>query len=882
MKRILFSSIFGSANLKIFCSLLLVISTAYTGQAQLFPSLPELNRDAPFQKVDVPPPVPNLTALCFPSIVDFSIHPDLQIYIPTGWKAISLESSIYNFKKPDENVVLLSDDQGSEVWIWKDTERVYSGGSPLQQIENDLMHYAPLHEHIKSFEVMCKDKLPVRLIVWRAYHIINGKKVAFTVFAGFKIRAPMDQNNAIRIFGRTPALDNSGKTENDIIKMAGHLNFIEEKKKKESDSDVIYIDTLVGQSINPHLTWDERVKTDAAKDSMIKVKVRVLQKMKWEFQRWHPWVNFDKKIKEPPVMWEVPTTCTQYIKLTDSRMVSPKHLVLFYGDVKVEMVDIQTGSLLWYNPHSDYRDCFFAEGNEERVVCCGKAPKTDYVTVIAYSTSSGEQQWSYTLPGETPTYWLPIEQEGILIAFQQKKDDETQITALNMKKGSKVWAKKCKHSSGLKLPPIAIEAAGNIITFFNGIEALSPGNGSNVWKNDDFLMDDESINTQVTSDTIIILDKRNALHLINIKTGTDLKTIKLNTTAEYTNIYPCGNRIYLRGRIKESKENDTFFIDALNLQSGETSWSYSDSVISISNIIDDGNRVYASTWKGPFALDRRTGTRFFSTELSEVGMTYPVSIRKSGDTIVYVGELVIAGVDSKTGKVLYRYDFDPVSQLMNVDALDLQLRRLTGFLSHFGTYGKQGLDLTAGGPGSKDYFRASTAAQERATALGKSSRNTFEREHQARIDAMNAESAKRTARDEALIGFVAFGLERAQASIKILIDPERDRMMEVKYNQKKLMKLNDQQDYADYAVRSMDKDESNGKVAIVYLPTGKIIKTLDSERIMKENIVINPEKNEIYYHELRQIPELENDFQMADGTKAHAYYLVAVPLVPGK
>jgi len=800
-------------------------------------------------------------------------------------------------------MVSLCDENNDQIWLWSDKKILNlpnNGVSPEQLIEDQLSRFAPIHEHVKTIEIKSLDKTTIKMYVWNAYHIFNGKKESFTIYAGYKPEAMWGPYlGKVFFISRTGLIDTTGKTESDIIKIAKHLQTCIKKPREsivdsilngKSRKEKIEANKRVEKNIKSYTAtfWSDFDKEQANKDSIRKEMEKVLQKMNWEFQRWAGWIEINKKVKESPVSWNVPTTATKNIDLTDSRFVSTQYLFLIYSS-RIEMINTRTRALLWYNSGQNYTECFYATGDEEKVICCYMDNGKDYVTVKAFEIASGKEKWATSLKGDVPIGWLPVERSGNLVAVQ-KEENKTHMTALDSKTGTKLWETTIKHSAGFHTPPPPVQVGDNIVTFSDGIEAISLDKGITIWRNGDLRLDDHCPSPQISNDTIIILDKNNSLTWLDSKTGQRINTINVRSSSEYTNIYPVRGRIYLRGKLNNSESSKVYFLDAIKNPSGESLWSYLDSLITVSNLIDDNHKVFAATWKGPIAIDWKSGLPLFSTEISGVGMTYPVSIRKFGDTIVYIGEMLVAGVNGMTGAILFRQAFNPVSQTRNLDAIDPQCQQLAEYLKHFGTSGRKGVTFDFSGY-SDLFFSSSKASQERSSNLARLSEESYRKYKSSGSSAeySKSEIAYGQSRIESSfagaqisISMMFMTIGNAATAIAKFTEPERNRLTGLIKIREGLVKIYDRQQFGDYVIRLMEEGDSSC-VAVVNLPTGKVTSWLRSNRVKKEEIILNPEQGEFYYHELRLVPELEKDFGNAnDNTAAHAYYLVAVPLEQNK
>jgi hypothetical protein len=392
-------------------------------------------------------------------------------------------------------------------------------------------------------------------------------------------------------------------------------------------------------------------------------------------------------------------------------------------------------------------------------------------------------------------------------------------------------------------------------------------------------------------DTIIYLDRSNTLYWLDAKTGNTLLKSKLNTSAEYSNIYPAGKMVYLRGREKEDKDVHTYFIEALNKKTGQVFWTYSDTIPTISNIIEKGPALYTATWKGPLALRKDNGNLIFDTEVSEVGKGYNVFLRNYGETMVYVGEMVIAGVDATSGKVLFRYACDPISQTMNLDAIDNQTVRLSEYLGHFGSAGKQGMALNS--DASDYFFDLSRATQESSSLLARASEKSYTNYQSTgyRSDYYKSETAflqsrieNAAAQAQFSMAMTAMTVAGVSASIAQFTAPERERLNEMTDYRRFLEQLYDMQERGDYAVRG-NKSGSSYNFEIIHIPSGAVVhqQTITKDRTLSDDnmipkIILDPDNKCFYFHELRPVPGEEADKDNPE-MFPHAIYLVSVPLV---
>jgi hypothetical protein len=126
----------------------------------------------------------------------------------------------------------------------------------------------------------------------------------------------------------------------------------------------------------------------------------------------------------------------------------------------------------------------------------------------------------------------------------------------------------------------------------------------------------------------------------------------------------------------------------MDRKSGKPLWRYSDSEASISNIVEvSGNLIFA-TPTSLVALDRQ-GRQMYKVKVSELGQDFPVRIRKEGDTVVFIGEMVVAGFDATTGRQAWWDGIDPIHQDADTDALKRGIDRAATGAASFGGGGVQ-------------------------------------------------------------------------------------------------------------------------------------------------------------------------------------------------
>jgi hypothetical protein len=241
--------------------------------------------------------------------------------------------------------------------------------------------------------------------------------------------------------------------------------------------------------------------------------------------------------------------------------------------------------------------------------------------------------------------------------------------------------------------------------------------------------------------------------------------------------------------------------------------------------------------------------------------------------------MVIAGVDGSTGEILYRRGFDPVSQTMNLDAIDQQCQRLTDYLKHFKKAGMEGVSLENS---SSDYmFGLARNSQERSTSLARASQQSRSSGDygRAEIAGMQSRIESSFAKSELQSGMILDAFQRGYEQAVKYTQPERTRLNNLLDSRHQLIKTyKEQQQVGDYITKKWEEGDSIG-FAVVHVPSGTVNYGFQSKS-EDEGIILNPEQNEYYYHERLLITEPEKNPDNISNPKAtYGLYLVAVPLV---
>ncbi len=601
------------------------------------------------------------------------------------------------------------------------------------------------------------------------------------------------------------------------------------------------------------------------------------------------WVGAVKMpaVKERPVTWQF---MTEKHLIKDMRFISPDRLLINYLLKTPVLVDTSKGEIAWkYIPEGwliSYYDIVLAFSDlilirEDK----GQGKKKESI-IAAIDANNGKQLWFKALKSKKSSFqFLPVPAAGVVLAVKMEKKMVT-LTALDLLTGSQKWQDEIKIKKG-QHPTPPLVTPKDIWHFYGGIKRLDPASGDALWERKDVLLDSFSPPPVMGSGILIAVDGKKNLHTLDPGTGRAILTTVLDPEIRYTNIHPAGDRIYLRGTHKDGK----YVINAFEGKNGRLLWSFTGSEPTVSNFIEEGDRLYVSTPSTVLCLDRGNGRQIFASPASQTGQTFPVKLRKFGNRLVYVGELVIAGFDADTGKRVYFEGMTPLSQEAHLDALDnwvsileTRIKKLSGMI-WFG-----------GASGASDAFSRQSEISQNLSNQYTQQANTYAWRSNATYN-MSAESdywKSANMSNQATIEsgysavtaqlsffFAMEGMKNSMLSRSIARDQaEVTRLQRIRQS---IMGAYTTAESGEYAYRPHLEGDSVG-ITMVHLPTGRsnftpltpATKGADAywnDRNMWN--LIDPEKGLVYHHGMRILPDKYQDIPPLEGKVTYGVHLVA-------
>jgi outer membrane protein assembly factor BamB len=767
----------------------------------------------------------------------------MKLSLPAGWETATVDPVVgaalsglnvggaVGFRKADRG----------KLAVWCD--RFDSARSDHQHLEDVLARFAPLNRRLAARDVEAPNSgwlSRPQVITYRAERVEKGERVAFGLATVAKTPPVADQLKRAcnyMLLGWSSTEQSSREILDDVGVIAATLEhpvtdaeFEAENAKYQAAADRIRGDPAARKAQYKEL--GEKIFRDLEAKQARKTQEKAPEKPR----------EFGAVAHDDSVRWQlVANDLTD--DLTTLRLVAPDRLLLTVEGKAPRLVDTAGGAQVWQLDHTGADRLREPQANPDPFA---SKPTFDYVctnegalifraegagksSVHSVELGTGKERWGVVLEAAGALELLPVPTLGLLLAVQV--DGRTaRVTAISLLSGSVAWTARSRSPVGTTPQPPLVDEDG-LWTWSDGVARRSAASGAVTWNRAEITLGKQSPPMALDGRRLLVIDEGNRLHLLDAATGRTTTSAALRAGVHYTDIYPMGDRIYLRGVAPGAKGEGRFFLTALRRSDGRELWSDIDAEPSVSNLIEAGGRLYHATTSTVVALDRETGLRRFAARAASTGRTYPVRVRLYGRSVVYLGELVVAAFDAELGTPVYRYGFDPVDQTSHLDAVTANIEFTTEALSFF-TYPLSGVDFSGAGLSAafmQQAIHSQNQAREQDQLVSKYARSYNMTGDQsallhhdiARLHAVNDAAM---ANAQASIG-MAFGIvENVQASIAKVAAPEQRKMRDLLHLRRFLVTAHQAHQQGDFAVRAAVEGDALG-VAVIHLPSGAMRRT---------------------------------------------------------
>ena len=593
-------------------------------------------------------------------------------------------------------------------------------------------------------------------------------------------------------------------------------------------------------------------------------------------------------MKESLVLWQAkmkPWT------VMDLRFIAPNRLLLTQSSTNTPvLVDSKTGEILWK---------YFSEGWTKTIYYDLVAAFSDLVlirdddsgtgltTLAAMSAGTGKQLWFVQYENRKRSFqFLPVPAARTVLVVELEKKKAT-LRGLELTSGQEKWQQTYKiQKGGHPTPPVV--KPNDVWSFYGQATRIDPATGKVLWQRKDVVPDNLSPPPKLQNNKLYLIDKNKTIHILDPETGETIFTTPLDAKVRFTNIYPTTDNLYFRGQ----DEAETWFLAKHDPKNGQVIWKYLSTQATVSNLIEDGDRLYVATPAKVLCLDSQTGKEIFAASATLTGQSFPVRLRKYGSKVIYIGELMIAGFDAQSGKRVYKVGMTPVSQEAHLDALDnwmSVLQKRIGKLSKaiwFGGAGALGDAFTSMSVNSQNLSNSySNQASNYRLSAGRSYNSSASSDSwKSATSQAQSQMNSSFARAEAQIGFFfqMEGLKNAMLSKSIAKDQEEVTRLSLIRN--KILGAYTASESGDYVWRSHVEGDWIG-LNLVHLPTGRTTFTPFSPLIKDREYVqynerslwnlVDLDTGIVYHPALRSLEEYYQPKVKKEGVITYGIRLVA-------
>lgn len=372
-----------------------------------------------------------------------------------------------------------------------------------------------------------------------------------------------------------------------------------------------------------------------------------------------------------PALWKVPLGTALVERLA---WLGPDHvyLALRADSAKLENLDhmvleAATGRTVWRRSREQRDSRYSLLYATPRVLLFSIEHGNGTRELEALDGATGERRWARRLrPPKGLASVLPtlIEAAGLVVVVERSG-----AAGLELSSGNVAWERSLAGSGPVR--PLVSDGTG--LWDPNGTVArVSDATGANLWESDVVAAD---VPLQIDGDRLFVVGPDRRVTGMDATSGDMLWQVRLPVDVAADNVQPADGAVFVRGRDGSGTAGRHVFA-MLDPRDGHLRWLQALEEPSLSNVIVAGDTVYHATASETFALDAATGAPRFETRITDTGRNYPVHLRLEDAHVVYIGELVIAGVALEDGSLRFRHGLTPLSPETSLNALDASIPRL--------------------------------------------------------------------------------------------------------------------------------------------------------------------------------------------------------------
>lgn len=371
-------------------------------------------------------------------------------------------------------------------------------------------------------------------------------------------------------------------------------------------------------------------------------------------------------------LWQVPLGPAL---VEDMVLLEPGRLLVslrkdFPGLPNLDMllVDTGSGSVLWRLAREK------SEGEFDRLLILDdlllfRVRQKQSVDLRAVDPRTGGERWRAGIPAKDVVF-VPHPRAGCLLAVVAR-EGTVELAALGLADGAERWRRAFVVPAG-ESRPTPVPDGEDVLTCFDHLRRLSAADGTERFALPEVVFDEISPPPALQDGLVWAVDARSRLVAVDAGSGVLKLSAPLPAGPRYSQVYPLGGTIYLRG-LSAATEH---FVSAVDPRTAKVRWNHRLGEPSVSNLIEEGGTLWFGTPGSLVALATADGRQRWSAPVTTTGRAFPVRIRKAGGRVVYIGELAVAAFDAASGRMAWRHGLTPGAEELHLNGLDVAVPNL--------------------------------------------------------------------------------------------------------------------------------------------------------------------------------------------------------------
>ena len=295
-----------------------------------------------------------------------------------------------------------------------------------------------------------------------------------------------------------------------------------------------------------------------------------------------------------------------------------------------------------------------------------KADGKKKTTLFSLETESGKLVWTKSFSITNHEFVVnPNTEELITYHFNKEK---IMLSSISLKEGHSRWENQI--NGKWTQSPFVLLDENRVFAFYNGISILDANTGAIVAELDEIPVGELSHLVPSFDDShLFVVDDHGKLVGIDKANGQVLPQKDIAQGISITNIASTTKHIYVRGET----ENSIFKVIAFQSNNPNPIWTFESDKAITSNFIENEDILFFASSSKLYALNATTGKSIYIKTVTQTGRNFPIALRLMDELVIYVGELVIAGFKSESGKLAYKHGFSPIDPNLHYNGLDASL-----------------------------------------------------------------------------------------------------------------------------------------------------------------------------------------------------------------